>query len=376
MECIEVYRVGMPLVSPFRTAYGSADVVESVLVRMSGGGLHGWGEATPWGSPMYSSEWAAGVYQLVRDWFAPCLVGQCITSAEQLQDLLAPFKGNPFAKASLDLAWWDLDARRSRRPLWMAVGGVSETVDVGADFGVMDRLDDLLQCVGRAVDDGFPRIKLKIRPGWDLAIVRGVRNAFPDAVLHVDCNAAYTLRDVDLFQALDELDLAMIEQPLHHDDLLDHATLQRSIRVPICLDESITSVARARQAIDIGSCRWINVKPGRMGGLTPAREVLAVAERAAVPCWIGGMLESGIGAAHCLALATCPNVKYPSDIFPAGRFYAADLASPRIRFTDGPRVAAFAGAGIGCEPDPGRLRSVTLEHCRLSAASVAREVVS
>jgi O-succinylbenzoate synthase len=366
----------MPLVSPFRTAYGTANVVESVLVRMTGDGLHGWGEGTPWGSPSYSSEWAAGVYQLVRDWLAPCLLGRRLTSAQQLQDLLAPFKGNPFAKAALDLAWWDLDARHTQRPLWMAIGGASDTVEVGADFGIMERVEDLLACVGRAIDEGFPRIKLKIGPGWELGIVRAVRSAFPEAVLHVDCNAAYTLKDLQLFEALDELNLAMIEQPLHYDDLLDHATLQRAIRTSICLDESITSVTQARQAIEIGSCRWINVKPGRLGGLTPALEVLAVAERAGVPCWIGGMLESGIGASHCLALATGANVKYPSDIFPTGRFYAADLAWPRIGLAGGPRVSAFAGSGIGCHPEPDRLRSLTIEQCRLAATRLTPEVVA
>lgn len=365
IETIEIYRVSMPLVYPFRTAFGDAEVIDSVLVKMQSGGLAGWGEAAPWGSPLYSAEWAAGVYLLVRDWLAPQLLGKEIESGEQLQERLRPFKGNPFAKASLDLAWWDLHAQQQNVPLWKLLGGLSDTAEVGADFGVMETLDALLEEIRKAVAAGYKRVKLKFRPGWELDMVRAVRSAFPKTVFHVDCNSGYRLEDTALFEALDDFDLAMIEQPLGHDDLLDHAKLQQRIRTPICLDESITSPKKAEQAIEIGACRWINIKPGRVGGITPAVEILRIAERAGIPCWIGGMLESAIGAAHCLALATLSNIHYPSDLFPTSRFYTRDLADRDIVLSGPSQITAFEGPGIGCVPDAGRLRAMTVESCRL-----------
>ena len=270
IERIDLYRVAMPLISPWRTAYGDDAVIESVLARMTSGGEVGWGEASPLAAPTYSPEWAAGVFQAARDWLAPRLVGQDVPSGQRLQELLAVVKGNPFAKGTLDLAWWDLHARQQGKPLYRILGGTTASVAVGADFGVQDTLDELLGKVGAAVAAGFRHVKLKFRPGWDLPMIRAVRGTFPQAVLHIDCNSGYTLEDAALFRTLDEFNLAMYEQPLAHDDLLDHAELQRQVRTAICLDESITSVAKARKALAIGACRYVNVKPGRVGGLTNA----------------------------------------------------------------------------------------------------------
>ena len=365
IESIEIHRVAMPLIYPFRTAFGDVDVIESCLVKMTSGGVTGWGEAAPWGPPLYSPEWAAGVFILVRDWLAPQLIGQDIDSGEQLQEKLRPFKGNHFAKASLDLAWWDLHAKMSQQPLWRLLGGLSDTADVGADFGVMETFDLLLQTIDKAVQVGFKRIKLKMRPGWELEVIRAVRRAFPQTLFHVDCNSGYTLEDLKLFQALDKMNLAMIEQPLAHDDLLDHAKLQQYIKTPICLDESITSPAKAAQAIEIGACRWINIKPGRVGGITPALQILRIAEKADIPCWIGGMLESAIGASHCVALATLPNIKYPSDLFPSRRFFEKDLGYPEVELSGPSEIKAFEGWGIGCSPVESQLRALSKERCCL-----------
>ncbi len=365
IDSIRIHRVRMPLLCPFRTAYGDGHAIESVLVEMTSGDLAGWGEATPWESPLYSAEWAAGVYILVRDWLAPRIVGHEIKSSGELQQNLAAFKGNTFAKACLDQAWWDLQARLLKTPLWKLLGGASDTVAVGADFGVMENLEALLEAVGHAFKSGYKRVKLKIRPGWDLEIVRAVREAFPKGVFHVDCNSGYRLQNSGLFQALDEFALAMIEQPLAHDDLVDHAKLQRRIRTPICLDESITSLEKAAQAMAIGACRWINLKPGRVGGTTQAVRILRIAEEAGVPCWIGGMLESALGASHCLALATLPNVRYPSDVFPSRRFYEKDLGWPELELSGPSQMRAFQGDGIGCSPEPAQLRALALESCQL-----------
>ncbi len=362
IDRIDLYRVAMPLLSPWRTAYGEDAVVESVLVKMASGDLVGWGEASPLATPTYSPEWAAGVYAVARNWLAPRLVGQHLATAAELQQRLAPVKGNYFAKGGLDMAWWDLFARKEGRPLYSVLGGRQPVVTVGADFGVMDSIDLLVKNVEGAVAAGFKRVKLKFRPGWDLPVVRAVRRAFPDLVLHIDCNSAYSLEDAPLFGALDEFGLAMIEQPLGHDDLLDHAALQERIRTPICLDESITSVDRARQALEVGACRFINIKPGRVGGLTNAVAVHDLGHEHGVGCWVGGMLESAVGVAHCLALATLPGCTYPADIAPSSRFYRQDLGEPEIVLSGPSQVTALEQPGTGTTPNHARLLRMTLDH--------------
>jgi O-succinylbenzoate synthase len=358
IDRIELYQVAMPLIYPWRTAYGEDAAIQSVLVRMASGAEFGWGESSPLAAPFYSPEWAGGVFAVLRDWMAPALIRQEIESADDLGRLLAPFKGNPFAKAALDTAWWTLDARRRALPLYRALGGKRSAIDVGADFGVMDSFDDLIRAVGTAADAGFKRVKLKFRPGWDLPMLEAVRGTFPNLTIHIDCNSGYRLNDLPLFRAIDRFGLAMIEQPLGHEDLLDHAQLAKSIETPICLDESITSLDRTRQAIELGSCRWVNIKPGRVGGLTNARAIHDLCRDAGIPCWVGGMLESAVGVSLCIALATLDNFTYPADIFPSSRFYREDLADPPIELagTRGPpQVVAADAPGIDRQPVPARL---------------------
>jgi O-succinylbenzoate synthase len=362
IDAIEIYRVSMPLVYPFRTAFSDEDAIESVLVRMRSGDAYGWGETSPWRAPFYSPEWAHGAFAVVRDWLAPRLLGRDLQSGEELQRALAPFKGNYFAKASLDLAWWDLKARLEDRPLWQLLGGRGPTAVVGADLGVMETLDGLLAEVARAQQAGYRRVKLKYRPGWEVDMVSAVRAAFPDLVIHVDCNSAYTLDDRPMFEALDQFNLAMIEQPLAHDDLNDHAALQACLRTPICLDESIVTPAKARQALSLKACRWVNIKLGRAGGLTNALAIHNLCQAAGVPCWVGGMLESAVGQAHNIAFATLPNIKYPSDIFPSSRFYAEDLGQPCLELSGPSEMTAPPGPGIGCEPNAARLERFAVEH--------------
>ena len=290
IDSVEIYHVAMPLVYPFRTAFSDESAIESIFVRMIGGDQHGWGETAPWRAPLYSSEWAAGIFAVIRDWLAPLLVGRDIASAGELQSVLAPIKGNYFAKAALDTAWWDLYARREGVPLWRLIGGETDTVGVGADIGVMHSLEALLAEMLKTVQAGFKRVKLKYRPGWELEMIAAVRARFPETVIHVDCNSAYTLEDLPMFRELDQYGLAMIEQPLAHDDLVDHATLQRQIKTPVCLDESIVSVEKARKAIEAGACGWVNIKVGRVGGLTNAIAIHDLCREAGIPCWVGGML--------------------------------------------------------------------------------------
>ncbi|QDU25711.1 o-succinylbenzoate synthase [Anatilimnocola aggregata] len=372
IDRIDLFHVAMPLISPWRTAYGEDASIHAVLCRMTSGSLVGWGESSPLAAPCYSPEWGGGIFAVCRDWLAPALLGQDVTSGEDLQRRIGHFKGNPFAKAVLDTAWWSLASRVQNKPVHELLGAYAgctprDEVAVGADFGVLDTVDELLPCIDAAVKDRFPRIKLKFRPGWDLPMLRAVRERHPTHPIHIDCNSGYRLSDLPLFQQVDELNLAMIEQPLQHDDLVDHAQLQRSIRTPVCLDESLITLRQAQQAIALGSCRYANIKPGRVGGLTNAVQLHNEFQRAGIPCWVGGMLESAAGAALCVSLAMLPNFTYPADIFPSSRFYHQDLSDPPlelIRTREGlPGVRAPRELP---EPNSDRLSRVTVQRASLT----------
>jgi len=263
------------------------------------------------------------------------------------------------------MAWWDLHAKTQGQPLWQVLGGKRSVIDVGADFGVMETIDALLAKIDEANKAGFKRIKLKYAPGWDLDMVAAVRQTFPEQVFHIDCNSGYTLADVPMFKKLDRYNLAMIEQPLMHDDLIDHATLARQIETPICLDESITSPEKTRKAIEIGACRWINIKPIRVGGLTNALKIHDLCEQAGIPCWVGGMVESGLGELHCAAMATLANIKYPSDVFPSSRFFKRDLVTPELTLSGPSRMTLPTGTGVGAEPDPQQLERFVVDHATM-----------
>jgi O-succinylbenzoate synthase len=360
IDRIDLYHVAMPLIYPWRTAYGEDAAIEAVLCRLTSGSLTAWGEAAPFAAPCYSAEWAGGVFSLGRDWLGPALRHQNINSGDALQQRLSLFKGNPFAKAVFDTAWWNLESQRTGKTVAQLLGGTREAFPVGADFGVMDSIDDLVKAVDGAIAKKFRRIKLKFRPGWDLPMLRAVRQAFPKATIHIDCTSGYRLDDLELFQQIDELNLAMIEQPLRHDDLVDHATLQRAIRTPVCLDESITGLPHTQQALALNSCRYVNIKPGRVGGLTVAKKIHDVCQSAGIPCWVGGMLESAVGAQSCIALGSLPNFTYPADIFPSARFYVEDLADPPIELiTDAEGCPAVAVPTKLAEPVPARLERCT-----------------
>lgn len=361
IDRIELFHVAMPLIYPWRTAYGEDAACHSVLCRMTSGSVDAWGESSPLAAPCYSPEWAGGVFAVAKEWLAPALVGREIASGDDLQQRLAVYKGNPFARGLLDVTWWNLESRLRGIPLHRLLGATRDRVPVGADFGVMDSLDDLLRAVGRAVDQKFPRIKLKFRPGWDLDMLRAVRRQHPRETFHIDCNSGYQIGDLPMFRQIDEFRLAMIEQPLPHDDLIDHARLQSEIETPVCLDESVAHPRHARQALALKACRFVNIKPGRVGGLTNAKIIHDLCRAAAIPCWVGGMLESATGAAACVALAMLDNFTYPADIFPSARFYHQDLAVRPLELTtlaDGtPGVAAFDDIP---DPDAGRLEKLCL----------------
>ena len=289
------------------------------------------------------------------------MIGKHVESGEKLQRELGLFKGNFFAKGILDSAWWALQSKVTGTPLHRLMGATRDVVPVGADFGVMDSVDDLLSQIGSAVADKFPRVKLKFRPGWDVPMLEAVRRQHPTHPIHIDCNSGYRLTDLDLFRRVDDFNLAMIEQPLQFDDLVDHAALQAQIRTPVCLDESLTSLRRAEQAAELKSCRYINIKPARVGGITNAIAIHNACQQAGIPCWVGGMLESATGVGICIALSMLDNFTYPADIFPSSRFYQEDMSSPAIELVrDAVGVPCVRAFDKLPEPVPERLAKLTV----------------
>jgi len=368
VEQIDLYHVKMPLLEPWVTAYGSQNDIESVFIKIVSDGISGWGECAPSPLPLYNSEFSAGAYVVARDILAPRLIGKRVNSAEFLQEIFSDLKGHQFAKSAFDGAWWDAHSQRQETPLWSLIGGTKEIVPVGADIPVLSTTDELLKRVEISIQRGFPRIKLKFNRQCTVDMIKQVRNAFPRLIMHIDCNSGFTLDDIAMFQELDKLDLKMIEQPLSYDDLVDHAELRKTIQTPICLDESITSLHRAKKAIKIGACDWINIKTSRVGGLTNGIAIHDLCEANGVPVWIGGMLESAVGQGPSLALATKSNVSYPSDVFPSDRFFAQDFSCPDICISAPGEITAPSSNGIGFAPKMG-----FLDKHSVAKASITRQ---
>ncbi|MBC7442586.1 MAG: o-succinylbenzoate synthase [Ramlibacter sp.] len=359
IENIELRRVTLPLVSPFRTSFGTATERETTLVRVRTANAEGWAECAAEPDPLYSSEFLDGCDLVIRDHLIPRLqaLGDRLT-AEHVAGALAPVKGHPMSKAVLETAILDAQLKETGVSFAGYLGAVHDTVPAGVSVGIMDSIEELLDAVGGYLEEGYLRIKLKIEPGWDLAPVRAVRERFGDDILlQVDANTAYTLADARHLARLDPFDLLLMEQPMAEDDILGHAALARLIRTPICLDESIESARDAAAAITLGACSIINVKPARVGGYLEARRIHDVAAAHGVPVWCGGMLETGIGRAANVALAGLPNFVLPGDTSASNRYYAQDLTAPFV-LEDG-HLRVPTGPGIGVEVLPDVLADLT-----------------
>ncbi len=327
-------------------------------MALHGGGAAGWGECVAGERPDYSPETTETAWQVLATEVLPAVVGQEHPGgAAGIGDATAWIRGHPMARAAVEMAAWDLEAKLGGVPLYKALGGGRRAVPTGISLGLQPDRDALVARVGAALAEGYRRIKLKIEPGRDVEPLRAVRTRFPDAPLSVDANAAYTLGDLPRLRALDELGLLMIEQPLAADDLVGHARLQSELATAICLDESITSAATARQALDLGACRVINLKPGRVGGLGEARRIHDICLSRGVPVWCGGMLESGVGRAHNVALATLPGFTLPGDLSPSRRYWERDLVDPEWVMEEG-ALTPLDRPGIGVEPNLARIEAL------------------
>ncbi|WP_165069464.1 o-succinylbenzoate synthase [Marisediminicola senii] len=366
IEAIDFYRVRIPLVSAFRTSFGTSTVRETTIARVTTADAEGWAECAADPYPLYSSEFLDGSDVVIRDHLLPRLqaLGDSLT-AERVGGALHPVKGHPMSKALLETAILDAQLKQDGVSFGRYLGAVNDRVPAGVSVGIMGSIAELLDAVRGYLDEGYLRIKLKIEPGWDLAPVRAVREEFgPDVLLQVDANTAYTLADARHLAKLDPFDLLLMEQPMLEDDMLGHAALAKLITTPICLDESIGSARDAAAAIALGACSIINVKPARAGGYLEARRIHDVAAANGVPVWCGGMLETGIGRAANVALAGLPNFTLPGDTSASSRYYAHDLTAPFV--LDDGHLAVPTGPGIGVDVLPEALDEVTVSRTTIT----------
>jgi o-succinylbenzoate synthase len=366
IEQIDLKIVQLPLVRPFQTSSSRKSHLDHILVRVTAGGMTGWGECASPSDPYYCPETTETCWHMLADFLAPAVLGRDWSTIDELVDLYRPVKGNRFAKAGVEMACWDLLARSRGVPLHVLVGGTRPEIVSGVSLGIEGRIEALFDQIDRYLEEGYRRIKLKIAPGWDVDVVRRVRERYPSIALQVDANSAYTLEDVLTLQALDDFDLLLIEQPLAHDDIIDHAKLQAALKTPICLDESIHSADDARKALDLGACRVINIKVSRVGGLLEARRVHDVCQARGVPVWCGGMHEFGIGRAANVAVAALPGFTLPGDVSGSDKYYAEDIVEPPIRAHNG-AIRVFEGPGLGVEPVEERIEARTLRRLSLTA---------
>ena len=351
--------IHLPLLSPFQTSFGISDLRRILLVEVEAGGQTGWGECVAGEEPTYSYETVETAWHILRDHIWPRLSTVELSSAQKIYDYLAFIRGHDMAKAAVESALWDAEAKSLGIPLWKHLGGTHQEIACGVSIGIQPNIETLLDKVHMELSAGYQRIKIKIQPGWDLQPVEAVRERWPRIRLMVDANAAYSLEDSAHLKRLDAFYLIMIEQPLGWDDVHDHARLQKMIDTPICLDESIHSGHDARIALSLGACRIINIKLGRVGGLTSAKRIHDVCRAAGVPVWCGGMLESGIGRAQNIALSTLPNFVLPGDVAASKRYWAEDIITPEVEVTPRGTIKVLEGPGIGYVPRLDRIEALT-----------------
>ncbi len=365
IDRVELRKIRMDLVHPFETSFAREVDREAMIVTVFAEGLTGHGETAAMAAPLFSYETVETCRHVLHDFLAPAIVGQRIPDAGSLARHTDFVRGHPMAKAGLEAALWDVWAQAAGRSLADMLGGVRERIDVGVSIGIQASVDDLLLRINMFLEEGYRRIKIKIKPGWDVDVVRTVRAHFPDIRLQVDANSAYSLDDIAIFQALDSFDLLLIEQPLAFDDFVDHAELQRHVQTPICLDETIAGLADARAALALESCRVINIKPGRVGGLRATRQIHDLCQTAGIPVWCGGMLETGIGRAANVAVASLPNFTLPGDLSASNRYYHEDLITPAFTLNDDGTVTVPTSPGLG----------VTVRQDLLDAVTTHKEII-
>jgi o-succinylbenzoate synthase len=361
IEQIKLRHIKIPLVHFFETSFSRTSDRDIILVEAISGGISGWGEVTAGENPFYNEEWTGSIWPLLTDYVVPRVLGCYFSSANEIAPRFQHIRGHNMTKGGVEASIWDLQARLNGNPLWKEIGGgARREIPCGVSIGIQDTVDQLLGKVETELAAGYQRIKMKIKPGWDVDVIREVRKRFPKILLMADANSAYTLSDGEHLRRLDEFHLMMIEQPLAHDDIIDHAELQAMLKTPICLDECIRSAHHAEQAIRLNACGIINIKLGRVGGFAEARRVHDICERHRIPVWCGGMLESGIGRAHNIALSTLPNFVLPGDVSASKRYWKHDTIQPPVEVTTKGTISVRDDQGFGYAIDKEFLDSVTV----------------
>lgn len=362
IERVELHHLQMPLVHAFETSTGRQHLRPFILVALHGGGLTGWGECVAEEGPWYSSETVGTAWHIMRDFLIPELLGQSIQSPADVVSHFAPVRGHAMARAGIESAVWDLLAQDQGISLAQMIGSVRDRVPVGVSVGIEPTVAKVVEQVNQFVKEGYARVKLKIKPGFDIELVRAVREKYPNLPLQVDANSAYTLDQADVFRQLDQFNLLLIEQPLHHDDIVEHAKLQSMVRTPICLDESVHSAEHAGWALSIKACKVMNIKVGRVGGLTAALQIHDMCAEHGVPVWCGGMLETNVGRAVNVALAGRPNFTLPGDISASSRYYHEDIAEPNFVLNDDSTISVPSLPGLGVQIIPERISKYRKEY--------------
>jgi O-succinylbenzoate synthase len=356
---ITLREIHLKLLSPFQTSFGTSDLRRILLLEADIDGVSAWGESTAGENPFYSYETVETAWLILRDYLWPLVKGREMVSASEVWDVLAPVRGHNMAKAALETAVWDAEAKLKKLPLAKLLGGTRAEIPCGVSIGIQPTINGLIANVEEALAAGYQRIKIKVKPGYDVEPVRVLRERFAHVRLMVDANSAYRLKDAPQLAALDAYYLIMIEQPLGWDDIFSHAQLQRQLQTPICLDECIHDVDHARAAIETVACRIINIKLGRVGGHSSARAIHDLCQSHSVPVWCGGMLESGIGRAHNIAMSTLANFSLPGDVSASKRYWAEDIIEPEVEVTPQGTIRVPTAPGIGYAPRLDRIESLT-----------------
>jgi o-succinylbenzoate synthase len=376
IEKIELRHTKMELVSPFTTSMGTEYDEEHIMVRVDADGISGWGESVAEGTPFYSYETVPTAWHILQDFLIPSILGKDIKSIDEAISLYSKVRGHMMAKAGLEAALWDVFAKSKKVSLSQLLGGTRNKIDVGVSIGIQSNPEELIKKVEGYLTEGYKRIKIKISPGNDIQYVKALRKNFPDILLQVDANSAYKLKHIDLFKSMDNYNLLLIEQPLGYEDIYDHSKLQRELKTPICLDESIHSLDDTRAAIELNSCRVINIKPGRVGGFTESKLIHDYCASKNIPVWCGGMLESGIGRAGNVALASLPNFTLPGDISASKRYFKEDIVEPEFIVNKDGTMDVPTKPGIGVEVNMKGLERVTVHKKEFKAAYRSKKTPS
>jgi O-succinylbenzoate synthase len=367
IDALTIYHIRLPLVTPFETSFGSINHTECILVELRADGLTGYGESAVEHDPGYSYETTGTAWHILKDFVAPQILGKDVIDAADFQRRMAGIRGHHLAKAGVEMALWDLLGKRDGVSLKEMFGGGREKVEVGVSIGIQESVPALVRSSERYVEQGYNRLKIKIKPGRDVEDTSAVRKAFPEIRLQVDANSAYTLATSETLRPLDQLDLLLIEQPLYEDDIWDHRILQKQFKTPICLDESVISPRHARYAIEMDACRIINIKPGRVGGLSQGIMIHDMCRERGMPVWCGGMLETGVGRASNLAIASLPGFTLPGDISASERYFTRDITHERFTLNPASTIDVPTGPGLGVTVDEEALRDFTLAKLELKA---------